>query len=130
MKQGTVIIALLFITLLLGSIPLTTAVNRHYDHIERPQSAVDMIMLSRQTPAENTGRTGAYLTFTGLLALIIAIAAGILAYLKYGAEFFKQIRLGRKKQHKRHSYHPALREVPNVPRLPTVTPYEDSDYYG
>lgn len=127
MKQPITIMIVLIAILLLGSIPLNTAVNRHYDHLERPQSAADMIMLSRQTPAQDTGRGSMFLAFTGILALALAIGGGILAYLKYGAEFAKQLRLGRKK-HKRQSYHPALREVPNVPRLPAVTPYEDSDY--
>lgn len=117
----------------LGATAGQTAVNRYYDDKLQPNSAIDAVMRSRQTPPvapEPVNRWGAML----LPIAALLVAGFVIALLFYGERFAKQWRLLTKK--KRPSAAPYLpqspqppypdwRDVPTVRQIPA--PREDGN---
>lgn len=111
-----------------------TAVNRAYDYVEAPPSAVDMVMRSRETaPAEPRSTPWA---LVGLLAVGALVAGGFILGLRNGGEFLRQGRLTlRAWQRPATSPAPRLEQVASAPwedapaaRRPAALPYHD-DFY-
>ncbi|MCB8986919.1 MAG: hypothetical protein H6661_04125 [Ardenticatenaceae bacterium] len=118
----------------LGATAGQTAVNRYYDDKLQPDSAIDAVMASRQTPPvapEPSNRWG----FIAGLFIVLLLAGGLIAFLFYGERFLKQYRLLNKKHKPRPApYLPYYqqtqqpqewRDVPTVRQIPA--PHEE-DY--
>ncbi|NJN53569.1 MAG: hypothetical protein HC804_01735 [Anaerolineae bacterium] len=84
----------------------------------QPDSVADTIMRSRQTaPAAPEGNSGWIVA--ALFGVGTAVVAGVLTYLRFGAEFLRQRRLS----HRRQSARPSV-PYPSAPFLPGQTPYQ------
>lgn len=139
MKQ---VVAILLLLLLLG-LALSAALSRVGVHAvdvwaeqaNRPLSATEAVLHSRQTPdagSQSNGRSGWW--GAGLLALGVVVVGGILLLLRSGTTFLRQWRLLRKRPSRRRlaptivpDYLPLypdpsqVRPVPRVPYLPEVS---------
>lgn len=142
MRRLIILLALLIILVISAAIGILstaaeTAVNRHYDYLEAPASATDMVMRSRETaPAEADNRG---LLTVGFLAVAGGVIAGVVFLLHNGGEFLRQGRLTlrawqRPASHSAPQFEqlPAgqYEDVPAAPvaRRPPALPYHDVDY--
>lgn len=113
-----IIAFLVFIAVLavavLGATAGQTAVNRYYDDKLQPDSAIDAVMASRQTPpvAPDSGRSWAG---AGMLALVAVVVGGFVFTMRGGSEFLRQWRLARKR--------PSLPRRYPMPQTPTLPDY-------
>lgn len=127
-----VIVVLFFLTMIFCagasffiSTASNTAVNRHYDYLERPQSATDLIMASRQVAPDEPGGPPAWLG-AGLLAITLIIGVGVVFLMRGGADLVRQMRLARKQAQRAAlaplSWQPfqEMQELPPMHRLPAM----------
>lgn len=133
MKQaGAVLLLLLFMGL-----ALSAAISRVGNHAvdvwaaqtNRPMSATDAVLQSRQTPAESiegNGHSGWW--GAGLLALGLVIVGAVLFLLRGGSDFLRQWRLLWKRSSNHRGYRSYLPEYPlhypeaeQVRNVPSVT---------
>jgi hypothetical protein len=126
-----VLISLICLSVIAASLSLAARTMSDFatGYVQQPSSAIDMIMRSRQTPAEDGHRSNAAVFGAGLLALALLVFGGYMAYLYLGAGFFKQRRLDRKRSQGRPSlpYAP-LREVSRVPQARQLPGYVEGEY--
>lgn len=143
--------ALLIILLFLAlTIALSRAAERAVDAYtaleERPYSAVDVVLESRQTPPVSSP---AERNQAGWLALGLVAVAAVIALLRTGSDFLRQMRLLRRRQPLRQPrpsptqpplpgeippvYPPSVPRIPparpadNIPSLPPGEPWESGD---
>lgn len=139
MKQvGAVLLLLLLLGLALSAALSRVgvhAVDVWAEQANRPLSATEAVLQSRQTPdagSQVNGRSGWW--GAGLLALGVVIIGGILLLLRSGTTFLRQWRLLRKRPSRRRQASPfvpdylplypetsQVRPVPRVPYLPEVS---------
>lgn len=139
MKQvGAVLLLLLLLGLALSAALSRVgvhAVDVWAEQANRPLSATEAVLQSRQTPdagSEANGRSGWW--GAGLLAVGVVIVGGILLLLRSGTTFLRQWRLLWKRPSRRRQAPPVVpnylpmypepsqvRPVPRVPYLPEVS---------
>lgn len=139
-KYLTLLIILLFLAL---TIALSRAAERAVDAYtaleERPYSAVDMVLKSRQTPPVSSPPER---NQAGGLALGLVVTAVAIALLRTGSDFLRQMRLLRRRQTPRQpplsgemppAYPPPVPRIPparpadTIPSLPPSGPWESGD---
>lgn len=116
-----IIALLLFVLLAIAFVAIGAAARPALDTAvilaAQPDSVADTIMRSRQTapaaPESNHGWIVAALFGVGT-----AVVAGVLAYLRFGAEFMRQRRLTNRRQARPTTVYPP------APFLPGQTPYQ------
>lgn len=139
MKQAGAVLLLFLLLGLALSVALSRvgvqAVDVWAEQANRPMSATEAVLHSRQTPdagSQPNGRSGWW--GAGLLALGVMAVGGILLLLRSGTTFLRQWRLLRKRPSRRRQaptfvpdYLPLypepsqVRPVPRVPYLPEVS---------
>lgn len=117
------------------SLAAETAVNRTADYMERPSSAVDAVMRSRETAAATPDSNG--LMIIGFLAVALLIAGAIIFMLRGGGEFLRQWRLTMRKQpagpgrpflpQAQYGQWTDVPQVPGARRVPSLPPVADFD---
>lgn len=124
--HGTILLLLLFLCLTLA-VAVDRVGNQAVDvwaeQSQRPQSATNVILQSRQTPPvspDNGNRTAWF--GAGLLALTLVIMGSVLFAMRGGAELLRQWRLVRRRPSRRASHNPYLPENtwPELPPAPPV----------
>ena len=145
MKALTIVLILVLVFGSLFSLAVSIVGNHAIDAMTEKAgnpSATDIIMKSRQTPAETADRSSAAWLGAGLLAIALVSMGAAVFVMRGGTDLLKQWRLAQKRpMHRRPvqpipqvPYSPHLREVPNVPptrRLTEVRDYEQGlDYTG
>ena len=140
MKTGAIIVILLLGFGIIFSLVMTNVGNHAIDawaeYATRPDTAVDIIMQSRQTAAATPTRTGAAWLGAGLLAFSLVIMGAVVLFMQNGAEFLKQWRLVKKGSGGRQRWQP-VPPVPHSPplqlqdvsKVPTARPLPDGGYY-
>jgi len=142
MKQiGAGLLLLLLLALVLSmaiSRVGTHAVDVWAEQANRPMSATDAVLQSRQTPAEGgEGRQSSGWFGAGLLALGLVIIGAVLFLLRGGTTFLRQWRLLGKRPSHRGGYrpyvpeyiphYPDVEQVRNAPRVPYLPEVNDDD---
>jgi hypothetical protein len=141
MKVTTLVVILI----LAGAILLAAAfalVGRHAidaaaNYAERPASATELVLLSRQTAPATTTQDNGSLWGAGLLAILLLLLASLTIGLRNGAELLKQWRLARRPSPRQSWRPPSYRNdeigqrtiprVPVAPYLPEVNHDQDAD---
>jgi hypothetical protein len=119
---GSLVVLLLFLLALLSAVADRFAA-RHYVLEAAPPSAFDMAIESRTTPpAESSGRSGSFVFGAGVLALAVVVFGGAILAMTNGGEFLRQLRLNRKRKHRRQSRPPLTISTPpgEIPQLPAA----------
>lgn len=119
-KLFLTLILLLFLATILAPV-----ISNVQDPVREPALS-SIVLESRTTPTVEEGSSGSYvLPFLLMLATLVGV--GAIAFLYFGADYLKQLRLTRRDGRKRKKSQPRpLPPVPEMTRLPPVR--EVSEY--